>query len=77
MAAAKQKEVTTHRVASIQFGMYTDEEVGVPPAAAPGWAVMRANFAAAVLELEFPDMDALYSHTTVFLSIYGACDHAQ
>lgn len=28
--AGKQKEITTRQVASIQFGMYTDEEVGDP-----------------------------------------------
>lgn len=57
MANAKQKEVTTHRVASIQFGMYTDEEVGVPPAAASArqqWrAVTGAIHAAALVE---PDL---------------------
>jgi hypothetical protein len=56
MATAKQKEVTTHRVASIQFGMYTDEEVGVPAAAASSWqqwrAVTGAISAAAVLQLD-------------------------
>lgn len=31
MAAAKQKEVTTRRVDSIQFGMYTDDEVRAAP----------------------------------------------
>jgi hypothetical protein len=30
MAAGKQKEITTRQVASIQFGMYTDEEVRHP-----------------------------------------------
>lgn len=33
MATAKQKEVTTRQVASIQFGMYTDEEVSLQPTA--------------------------------------------
>lgn len=35
MAAAKQKEVTTRRVDSIQFGMYTDDEVRAAPLPLP------------------------------------------
>jgi len=37
MATAKQKEVTTRQVASIQFGMYTDEEVSLDPTAPWHW----------------------------------------
>jgi hypothetical protein len=43
MAAAKQKEVTTRQICSIQFGMYTDEEVSTStPAAA--WQQSRGGY---------------------------------
>lgn len=80
MATAKQKEVTTHRVASIQFGMYTDEEVGVP-AAASAWqqwrAVTGAIPASAVVQLDSLGIAHDRSHTVVFVSTQGACDHEQ
>jgi hypothetical protein len=48
MAAAKQKEVTTRQICSIQFGIYTDEEVSIStPAAA--WQQSRAGYTGLLL----------------------------